>query len=198
VLVDVDHFKAVNDELGHDAGDVLRDLPRRVLNQLRAYDGVGRYGGEEFLLVLPGCQLLDCVTRAEKIRVAVAEQPFTVPDGLRPVTISMGAAVALPGVENAQDELLKQADVALYEAKHNGRNHVRAYDAAESVVLQSRESERAFEKYGGEDQTRTRDICRDRRIILRPVPLLSVAPVLFLSYASRPRRQREHCSSFAR
>jgi len=65
VLVDVDHFKAVNDELGHDAGDaVLRELPRRVLNQLRAYDGVGRYGGEEFLLVLPGCQLLDCVARA--------------------------------------------------------------------------------------------------------------------------------------
>ena len=66
VLVDVDHFKAVNDELGHDAGDaVLRELPRRVLNQLRAYDGVGRYGGEEFLLVLPGCKLLDCVARAE-------------------------------------------------------------------------------------------------------------------------------------
>lgn len=142
VLVDVDHFKAINDELGHDAGDaVLRELPRRVLNQLRAYDGVGRYGGEEFLLVLPGCQLLDCVARAEKIRAAVAEQPSTVPDGLRPVTISMGAAVALPGVENAQDELLKQADVALYEAKHNGRNQVRAYGAAESVVLQSRESE---------------------------------------------------------
>ncbi len=123
VLVDVDHFKKVNDEHGHETGDiVLRGITKRFSDSLREYDGIGRYGGEEFLLVIPGCDLSTTVRRANQIREMIASLPITTSSGQLSVTVSMGATV---GDSSSNSEfLLRHADAALYEAKHKGRNRV--------------------------------------------------------------------------
>lgn len=123
VLADVDHFKKVNDRLGHDAGDsVLRAVAERLTSSLRAYDGVGRYGGEEFLMVIPGCDLEVTVRRANQIRELVSGKPIPTSAGDALVTVSMGVTIA----ESSSDveQLVRSADVALYQAKHKGRNRV--------------------------------------------------------------------------
>lgn len=123
VLFDVDHFKRVNDEFGHETGDhVLREITKRLSSSLREYDGIGRYGGEEFLIVIPGCDLATTCRRANQIRELIANKPVITPLGAIDVTISIGAAVvdAAPNVELP----LRRADAALYEAKRNGRNRV--------------------------------------------------------------------------
>jgi len=123
MLVDVDHFKKVNDELGHEAGDyVLQELAKRFCDNLREYDGVGRYGGEEFLLVLPNCDLTTTMRRADEIRRLIADTPVATSSGDRGVTISIGATVA--GNSANVEALLRSVDMALYQAKHNGRNRV--------------------------------------------------------------------------
>jgi two-component system cell cycle response regulator len=123
-LLDVDHFKLVNDSLGHRAGDtVLKELAARLRSQLRAYDAVGRYGGEEFLVILPGCNLEVALARADKIRRFVAKDPMVTDLGKRSVTVSIGVTVAEPGASDVA-ALLNSADVALYRAKNNGRNRV--------------------------------------------------------------------------
>jgi len=123
VLVDVDHFKKVNDELGHEAGDcVLKEIAKRLAACLREYDGVGRYGGEEFLLVIPGCDLAASVRRADQIRTSVSTSPVSTPVGQTTVTLSMGVTV---GESASKAEILiDRADMALYRAKHKGRNRV--------------------------------------------------------------------------
>jgi diguanylate cyclase (GGDEF)-like protein len=127
ILGDVDHFKSVNDELGHAAGDeVLKEVARRLKLSLRDYDGVGRFGGEEFLMVLPACELSAAVKRAELICAAMASEPIVLPDLNRKVTMSLGVSVVEPTSPNRQDSLIQAADVALYEAKNGGRNQVRA------------------------------------------------------------------------
>jgi len=121
-ILDLDHFKAVNDCHGHAAGDAVLAATGRTLSaQARPYDTVARYGGEEFVLVLPGAGAGDAVRYAERLRAAVEQ--MTVPDhaGLR-VTASFGAAV-LCGDDGAA-ELLRRADAALYRAKAGGRNRV--------------------------------------------------------------------------
>ena len=122
VLLDIDHFKAINDSLGHGGGDaVLKEIGGRLKAQLRRYDGVGRYGGDELLLVLPGCDLATTARRAEDIRRCVADRPFFSPGGKR-VTVSMGITVAeCPGAMDSET-LLHNADLALYRAKGKGRN----------------------------------------------------------------------------
>ena len=123
VLLDVDHFKAINDSLGHGGGDaVLKELGRRLRSQLRSYDGLGRYGGEEFLLVLPGCDLETTSNRAESIRHSVAGLPFVTDWGRSLVTVSMGVTVAQCPTVKAYQAYLQDADMALYRAKHKGRN----------------------------------------------------------------------------
>ncbi len=123
VLVDVDHFKKVNDRFGHDAGDcVLKEIAKRLVNALREYDGVGRYGGEEFLLVIPGCDLATTVRRADQIRELISSRPIPTATGATTVTLSMGATVAESSTNSEQ--LVRRADIALYQAKHNGRNRV--------------------------------------------------------------------------
>jgi diguanylate cyclase (GGDEF)-like protein len=127
-LVDVDRFKLVNDELGHNAGDeVLKEVAQRLKKSLRAYDGVGRYGGEEFLLVLPGCDLDSAMMRAEALRSAIASAAFTLSEESRDVTISIGVSVYNPNEGVPREELIRWADVALYAAKANGRNQVQPY-----------------------------------------------------------------------
>jgi diguanylate cyclase (GGDEF)-like protein len=128
VLVDADHFKRINDEHGHLAGDaVLREIAQRLQASTRSYDRVGRYGGEEFLLLLPG---LDTRQDADRDRIAefhrvIAAQPFVLPSGqLLSVTCSFGVAQATfdAGADSAQ--LIGRADQALYRAKQAGRNRV--------------------------------------------------------------------------
>jgi two-component system, cell cycle response regulator len=123
VLLDIDHFKAINDSLGHSGGDaVLKELARRLRSQLRSYDGLGRYGGEEFLLVLPGCDLATTLSRADEIRHSIAGLPFVSDRGRSVVTVSMGVTVAQCASAKVCQALLHDADMALYRAKHKGRN----------------------------------------------------------------------------
>jgi diguanylate cyclase (GGDEF)-like protein len=125
LLLDLDHFKQINDQYGHLAGDsVLREAARRMKGRLRAYDSVGRYGGEEFLVVLPGCDQTAAAHQAERLRQAISEKLFDVPEGEIPVTISIGATSTSRDGGGEIDSLLRAADAALYRAKEGGRNRV--------------------------------------------------------------------------
>ncbi len=123
LLLDLDHFKKVNDTYGHPAGDaVLKEIVLRISQVIRSYDLLGRYGGEEFAVVLPNCNHEQAVQSAERIRAAVCESPVRAGEVLIPITVSIGAAMASSGTSDA--DLLAQADGALYRAKHAGRNRV--------------------------------------------------------------------------
>ncbi len=123
ILGDVDHFKSVNDTLGHLFGDeTLREVARRLRTKLRIYDSVGRYGGEEFLMILPNCDLPNTLLRANELREMVANTPIAHSGAQRTVTVSMGVTVSDCEQKNAIEGLLNQADTALYAAKKNGRN----------------------------------------------------------------------------
>jgi len=121
-LLDIDHFKQINDTYGHQAGDeVLAQVARRIRSVLRVDDGVGRYGGEEFLLVFPGCRQ-DVTDLANVILTVISKTPI-VYEGIKiPVTVSIGVSF---GAKNLK-RLIKAADIALYSAKQGGRNMVRA------------------------------------------------------------------------
>jgi diguanylate cyclase (GGDEF)-like protein len=123
LMMDLDHFKKINDEYGHLNGDaVLKEVSRRIQLAVRSYDFVGRYGGEEFLVVLPHCSLDDLRAVAERIRCAVAEAPIVTSTAEMAITVSIGGiATSSPMLDL---ELLSAADSALYAAKRNGRNRV--------------------------------------------------------------------------
>ena len=123
----------MNDEFGHPFGDdVLKEVARRLLSSLRPYDTVGRYGGEEFLIVLPGCDLAAGLARADEIRMTIGSAPIRTSRKERIVTVSMGVAVSHSG-DLDLERLLNQADIALYEAKRKGRNRVEP--AADDISL---------------------------------------------------------------
>jgi diguanylate cyclase (GGDEF)-like protein len=130
LMLDLDHFKQVNDTYGHAAGDeVLRELAQRVESQVRASDVAARYGGEEFVVLLPHTDVDAGKALAERIRRAVSAEPVSFDDeGEVTVTASIGIATVLPGDEDdlktVGDSLLARADVALYRAKAAGRNRV--------------------------------------------------------------------------
>ncbi len=122
ILFDVDHFKLVNDRFGHNAGDdVLVEVATQLSNNIRVADFIGRWGGEEFLVILPETSLESGGEVAENLRMHVAQQTFPIPDG--GVTVSAGVSAYLPG-DSIQD-LVKRADAALYLAKEDGRNQVK-------------------------------------------------------------------------
>lgn len=126
VALDVDHFKRINDTFGHAAGDrVLSELATRLKRAVREVDVVGRYGGEEFVALLPHTDKDGALLVAERMRAAVASEPFRTEAGELPVTISAGTATARQG-ETDLDALFARCDAALYEAKQAGRNCVRA------------------------------------------------------------------------
>lgn len=125
LFFDIDHFKGINDTHGHQAGDrVLAALARRAVAALRHGDTVGRYGGEEFLAILPATDAAAAVAVAERLRLAVAGTPFALPDGTAcAVTVSVGVATSGDGADN-RAVLLHAADLALYRAKAAGRDQV--------------------------------------------------------------------------
>jgi two-component system cell cycle response regulator len=123
ILGDIDHLKSVNDTLGHLFGDeALREVGRRLHAQLRVYDGVGRYGGEEFLMILPNCDLPNALQRANDLREIIASSPVLCSGVEKSITMSMGVAVSDCDGKNEIETLLNQADAGLYAAKENGRN----------------------------------------------------------------------------
>jgi diguanylate cyclase (GGDEF)-like protein len=132
VVVDVDNFRKFNDAYGHAIGDlVLQGVARSLSKHLRAGDLAGRYGGEEFVLVLPGSNMIGARIAAERIRKALEVMTVDTEHGLLKVTASFGAAsVCGPGCGGTRDGLLGRADAALYEAKRSGRNRVVVADAA--------------------------------------------------------------------
>ncbi len=139
VLGDIDHFKNVNDTLGHLFGDeALREIGRRLRAQLRVYDGVGRYGGEEFLLVLPNCDLPNALLRADELRVIIAGSPVSCGGVERAITMSMGVTVSDCTGKNEIETLLNQADASLYAAKEKGRNRIEHFSVPEKKAAAAR------------------------------------------------------------
>lgn len=126
IMADLDHFKTINDTFGHGMGDtVLKSVSHTITAQLRNCDSVGRYGGEEFLIVLGDTDAASAMLVAERIRHAIAALQFEHPSGNLTVTISMGISCSdNNNVKKDENTLLLQADTALYQAKHSGRNRV--------------------------------------------------------------------------
>ncbi len=125
ILADLDGFKAVNDTYGHVAGDqVLIEVARRMRNCLRSYDSIGRYGGEEFLVVLPNSDESQALGLAERIRVAISSEPFRFSHVDLTVTVSQGVTTWMDPDSIPIERLIQSADRALYGVKHSGRNAV--------------------------------------------------------------------------
>ena len=131
LVIDIDYFKAVNDTHGHDVGDhVLQEFATRVSSNIRSIDMACRYGGEEFVLVMPDTDMTLAYRIGERLRQVVASVPFdvSVSKGPLDITISIGIAT-MQGPDDTPEAVLKRADQALYRAKRDGRNRVVA-DAA--------------------------------------------------------------------
>ena len=125
IMADVDYFKQVNDTYGHAGGDaVLMEVASRLRSGLREYDSAGRYGGEEFLVVLPGATDVVTLEVAERLRAAIADKPFYLAKERIEVTASFGTAISVEEQNLDADALIRTADLALYRAKHDGRNRV--------------------------------------------------------------------------
>jgi diguanylate cyclase (GGDEF)-like protein len=143
MMVDIDHFKSVNDRYGHPAGDgVLCEVSRRLRASLRAYDIVGRFGGEEFLVVAPGCDISPGLMRAERLREVVCSQPVTLKDLSINVTVSVGVASSPEPKPQDLEAMLSAADKALYRAKEGGRNRVEAESSPISLAAMPGPSDR--------------------------------------------------------
>lgn len=125
ILADLDDFKQVNDRHGHAIGDtVLREAARRLSTPMRPYDAIGRYGGEEFLIVLPGCGVDSALLVAERVRCSVGGRPITTSAGDVAMTVSLGVSAVEKAPPRLADELIQAADDALYRAKRAGRDRV--------------------------------------------------------------------------
>jgi two-component system cell cycle response regulator len=126
LMGDVDDFKTVNDTYGHLAGDeVLKETAKRLLTSVRSYDFVGRFGGEEFLVVLNNCKPAYALARAEEIRKNIVQIPVQTSSGALPITMSFGLLLSDEWGHRPMEELLHEADSALYAAKAAGRNCVK-------------------------------------------------------------------------
>ena len=134
LILDIDHFKQVNDNFGHDAGDkVLREFARLIEQQFRKVDCAGRLGGEEFSVVLPSTGAQQAKVSAERFRNLIANHKFVAEEVVIPVTVSIGIAEYREG-DSDYNCALKRADQALYEAKHNGRNRTCIYTSGKNAI----------------------------------------------------------------
>lgn len=125
IIADLDHFKLVNDQHGHLTGDaVLREVARTMQVTVRPYDAVGRYGGEEFIVVIPGCDMENAKEMAERLRTAVSANPLVNSQGVFNITMSFGVTSVESGNEGDMNFIIRAADEALYRAKNGGRNRV--------------------------------------------------------------------------
>jgi diguanylate cyclase (GGDEF)-like protein len=207
LMIDLDHFKQINDRHGHATGDaVLLEVAQRMRRTLRSYDGLGRVGGEEFLVVLPNADRAAGLAVAERIRGAVDERPVATAAGVIPVSCSIGVAAALGG-EASAEALLERADEALYRAKRAGRNRVESAPGAEPAgrpapppVKRARRSADGPSNSGGEP-CRT---CRRRAPwsgrarscwAARPQPSRSTSSTSSSRSPSRRRRPRASSAS---
>lgn len=130
MMVDVDHFKRINDTHGHLAGDmVLRQVTRLLAGRLRHGDMLGRYGGEEFCVIAPDTDAEGAQTLAESLREVIAFESIAIEHGTLPVTVSIGVAFSPADSMRDMKELLTEADAALYAAKENGRNRVVCFNS---------------------------------------------------------------------
>ena len=133
VMVDIDHFKQINDQHGHQLGDrVLTHVAALLQGSMRQNDLVARYGGEEFALVLANTKAEGALVLAERLRDLIESSPYVDGERLLKVTVSLGVATRDPAMELDGVALLRQADAALYTAKHRGRNCAVAYDASQT------------------------------------------------------------------
>jgi diguanylate cyclase (GGDEF)-like protein len=136
LLMDIDHFKKINDTRGHLIGDeVLRALTGHLKTEIRSYDSLGRYGGEEFLVLLPGCDTAKLAAKAEQLRQVVDRSPIDTSVGPVPATISIGGMASAECPHAGLNDLLRAADVALYRAKMAGRNRVKMAGPADIEIV---------------------------------------------------------------
>lgn len=132
IMADLDHFKLINDRYGHAAGDeVLKESARRFLSAVRPYDSVGRIGGEEFLIIVPGSDSENAVKQAERLRRRLSENFIRVAGRDVRITVSLGVCSAAEMSELEPEALVRAADTALYAAKNSGRDCVRHYVPAD-------------------------------------------------------------------
>jgi diguanylate cyclase (GGDEF)-like protein len=125
VMIDVDRFKRINDTYGHQVGDqALAELAKRMAREVRSYEAIGRYGGDEFFVVLTACDLAGAAKHAERVRRAVAAKEINIRGLKVGVTISLGVATTSQIELLAEDLLIEKADAAMYRAKSEGRNRV--------------------------------------------------------------------------
>lgn len=131
IMLDLDHFKQVNDTWGHEVGNLaLKQTARILCQQVRIVDTVCRYGGEEFVIILPDTRLRQAITIAERIRAAISAEPVRHEQGEFRLTASLGVDVHLPREERTPEELIESVDRLLYQAKENGRDRVCHRDLA--------------------------------------------------------------------
>jgi two-component system cell cycle response regulator len=132
LIADLDHFKSVNDTYGHIAGDcVLREVTKRMQADIRTYDTIGRYGGEEFLILLPGCNRSETADKAERLRKTILQLPIETQSGPLKITMSVGGVASADWPEYTVGQMLHLADSALYRAKEEGRNRTVIVEAGE-------------------------------------------------------------------
>ncbi len=138
IMGDLDRFKSINDSFGHATGDaVLREAAKRMKSSVRAYDSVGRIGGEEFMLILPDCPSRIGMIIAERLRELLAATPIDTPAGPVPVTTSLGVASSEQVNNPLAEDMIRAADSALYRAKHAGRNRALLANASDWEVGRS-------------------------------------------------------------
>jgi two-component system cell cycle response regulator len=127
-LIDIDHFKRINDSWGHQAGDlVLKGFSDRLRRELRAIDIAGRYGGEEFLILFAGAGIDEALEAAERFRAAMAREPFQAPGAGDPIAVTVSAGITAGEPGDDVEDVIARADAALYEAKSSGRNQIIAW-----------------------------------------------------------------------
>jgi two-component system cell cycle response regulator len=125
LILDIDYFKAINDSWGHDAGDdVLREFALRIRKAIRGIDLACRYGGEEFVVVMPETDMAVATMVAERLRRRIASEPFSIQQGARTIEVTISIGLAALGRDDTAATVLKRADQALYRAKRDGRNRV--------------------------------------------------------------------------